>query len=70
MITRQDQYMLHILVLSILQKSSKSQFASFSAQIFSNACRKLQKPTSKTHINCLTASAVPWNHFCPASPGV
>jgi hypothetical protein len=31
---------------------------------------KSQSPTSKTHINCLTASAVPWNHFFPASPGV
>lgn len=26
--------------------------------------------TSKTQINCLTASAVPWNHCIPASPGV
>ena len=42
MITRQDQYMFHILVLA----------------------------SSKTHINCLTTSVVPWNHFCPASPSV
>lgn len=26
--------------------------------------------TSKSQWNCLTASAVPWNHFLPASPGV
>ena len=27
-------------------------------------------PTSNTQVNCLTASAVPWNQFMPASPGV
>lgn len=26
--------------------------------------------TSKTQVNCRTASAVPWNHRLPASPGV
>lgn len=26
--------------------------------------------TSNTHINCLTASAVPWNQFIPFSPDV
>lgn len=69
MVTRQNYNMVNILGLSILQ-TSKTNIYSFYIISSPMGTTIANIRTSNTHINRRTASAVPWNHLLPASPGV